>query len=61
MEWFGKRLYMLAAYVGDLYNLNRLEHWAYDRIIERGWEGFDTFIRLDFEPGESMSSPNAPD
>lgn len=54
------RWFMLIARIGDWYNLNRLEHWAYDQIIARGLEGFDTFIRLDYEPGESMSSPDAP-
>jgi hypothetical protein len=52
MEWIAKRLLMLLARLADLYNLNRLEFWCYDQIVDRGWEGFDTFIRMDYEPKE---------
>ena len=34
-------------YGGAVRNLNRVEHWAYDQIVARVLEGFDTFIRLD--------------
>lgn len=47
MVWLAKRLLMAAAFLGDLYRWNRLEFWAYDQIIAHGWEGVDTFIRLD--------------
>ena len=52
MEWTAKRLLMLLARIADLYNLNRLEWWAYDQITARGWEGLDTFITMDYEPKE---------
>lgn len=52
MEWVAKRLLMTTARFADWYNLNRLENWCYDQIIDHGWEGFDTFIRLEYEPRE---------
>jgi hypothetical protein len=47
VDWLAKRLLMFTARVADLYQLNRLEHWCYDFMIARGWDGIDTFIRLD--------------
>lgn len=41
---------MLLARLADWYGLNRLEHWCYDTILAHGWDGVETFIRLDYEP-----------
>jgi len=49
VDWLFKRTLMFLARLGDWYGINRLEHWAYDQIIARGYEGFDTFIRLEFD------------
>lgn len=51
MIWLAKRSLMLLARFADLYCLNRLEFWCYDQIIGRGWEGFDTFIRMELFDG----------
>lgn len=51
--WLAKRAFMLLAGFADLYGVNRLEHWVYDQIIARGWEGVDTFIRLELFDGAS--------
>lgn len=56
MEWAAKRLLMFTARLADLYNLNRLEHWAYDQVIVHGWEGLDTFIRLELD----LDTPSVP-
>ena len=47
MEWLAKRLLMGISRLADLYQLNRLEFWCYDQIVDRGFEGVDTFIRLE--------------
>jgi hypothetical protein len=59
MEWLCKRLLMFTARVADLYNLNRLEFWCYDTITANGWEGFDTFIRMDDEPAANLSASDS--
>ena len=56
MEWLCKRLLMFAAHIGDWYQINRLEHWAYDQVIVHGWEGLDTFIRLELD----LDTPSVP-
>lgn len=56
MDWLAKRLLMFTARVADLYNWNRLEWWAYDTITAHGWEGMETFITLEYEPGSPDDS-----
>ena len=47
VERLMKRALMVVARAAELVKWNRLQFWAYDLIIRRGWDGYDTFIRLD--------------